>query len=217
MAKPIHLDITTGVANSVALFNEPPPSTAAPPARGKARSGRKAQPPARGVNTMRLSLRDVATGRDKEFLIRNSTVGVHTQHRVTIIRAKQNRSKDLKVVAVINQSTGQWEDRPAMIEHVSTPRPYFGPLWKAAFLSAGLSALVFAINDLMLSDGSHFGTSVTLALLWGVLAYPVFWGVMQLWQQMSHRRRARLSRELLRAEIDHQVAIASAMASAAEQ
>ena len=212
MAKPVHLDIVTGVAARVGLFNEPPP----PASAGGHRGGRgKAPPPSRGVNAMRLVLRDVATGKDKEFVIRNCTVGVHDQHRVTIIRAKQNRKKDLRIVAVINQSTGQWEDRPAMIALVSTPNPVFGPLWKAAFASLGLAGLVFAANRLSpIVEGAGPGGSLWFGFLWGLIAYPLFWAVFRVWNSVTHKRRARLAKELLRAEIDHQVAIASALATA---
>ncbi len=262
MAKPIHLDIVTGIAERVELFNEPAPAT--PPAKGRsAGKDRRAAPPARGVNAMRLLLKDVATSKDREFVIRNSTVQVHDRHRVTIIRAKQNRSKDLRIVAVVNQSTGQWEDRPHVIDHVSTPRPFFGPLWKAAGLSALLATLVFLAAQLFApspsvtqpsapatierqedasssrgrvqseadtpapapppaalaetsSQRSGWGPRLLLAIVWGVLAFPVFWGLMQIWHRITHKNRARLSKELLRAEIDHQVAIATAMANEKE-
>lgn len=210
MAKPVHLDIVTGVAARVELFNEPPPAPVKT-ARGKPAA------PGRGVNAMRLHLRDVATGKDREFMIRNSTVGVHDQHRVTIIRAKQNRTKDLKIVAVINQSTGQWEDRPAMIDAVSTPNPVFGPLWKAAFASLALAGVVFAVNHFIFTaDGTGLGGSLWYGFLWGFITYPLFWAGFRVWNGLTHKRRARLAKELLRAEIDHQVAIASAMATAKE-
>jgi hypothetical protein len=211
MAKPVHLDIVTGVAARVELFSESAPPTATKTSRGKAPT------PGRAVNVMRLHLRDVATGKDKEFVIRNSTVGVHDQHRVTIIRAKQNRTKDLKIVAVINQSTGQWEDRRAMIEMVSTPNPVFGPLWKAGFASAALAAIVFAVNHfIFVEDGTGLGGSLWYGFLWGFITYPILWAMFRVWNGLTRKRRARLAKELLRAEIDHQVAIASAMATVKE-
>jgi hypothetical protein len=260
MAKPIHLDIVTGTAERVELFNEPQPVPATPPAKGRARGDRKAAAPARGVNAMRLILKDVATSKDREFVIRNSTVQVHERHRVTVIRAKQNRSKDLRIVAVVNQSTGQWEDRPHVIDFVATPRPYFGPLWKAAGLSTALAALVFLGLQLFAGDtpsppppappaaieqstGPSFGRSATVqpavttppvdpaevqvpaarrnsgwadrfvwAIVWGLVSFPLFWGVMQIVHRIEHKNRTRLSKDLLRAEIDHQVAIATALA-----
>lgn len=212
MGKPAHLDIVTGVAARVELFNEPAP----PASAGGRRGGRsKTPPPSRGVNAMRLVLRDVATGKDKEFVIRNCTVGVHDQHRVTIIRATQNRKKDLRVVAVINQSTGQWEDRPATIALVSTPNPVFGPLLKAALASFGLAGFVFAANRLSpITEGPGLAGALWFGLLWGLIAYPLFWGAFRVWNSLTHTRRARLAKDLIRAEIDHQVAIASALASA---
>jgi hypothetical protein len=265
MAKPLHLDIVTGIAERVELFNEPAAAQASPPAKGRARGDRKAAPPARGVNAMRVILKDVATSKDREFVIRNSTVQVHERHRVTVIRAKQNRSKDLRIVAVVNQSTGQWEDRPHVIDFVSTPRPFFGPLWKAAGLSIALAALVFLALQIFAPSsapqpapapqaieqpvGPEYGRGgslpapqttdatnntgsggagaqaprnsggagrIFLAILWGVVAYPIFWGAMQIVHRMTHRNRTRLSKELLRAEIDHQVAIATAMAGEKE-
>jgi hypothetical protein len=40
--------------------------------------------------------------------------------------------------------------------------------------------------------------------------------MFRVWNGLTRKRRARLAKELLRAEIDHQVAIASAMATVKE-
>lgn len=205
MSKPLALEIITGLVTTVQFFTE---ATAA------AAGGRGHAPePQRMVNAIKVFIKDPHSGRERDFTLRNTTVGMHDGHRVTLIRTKPRGHKEPLLLAVVNQSTGQWEERPRAIEAAAHPSGLFGPRWKALGLAVVTWTLGWALSHFVFDDGYDGVGSALIALLFAVLCFPIFWVSLDVWDRFSLRGHKRQTKALVKAEIDHQIAIARAVST----
>jgi hypothetical protein len=207
MAKPIVLEIISGLVTNVEFVTET--VAAAAPRRGQASQ------PGRTVNAMKLLLRDPSAQRERDFTVRNSTVGVQNGHRLVLIRTKTRGHREPLLLAVVNQSTGQSEERTRAVEAAGSPKLLFGARWKAAGASVGIWAISALVSHYLMAGGYQGWGSVLVGAIWGLVSFPLFWLLFDVLGRFGAKAHRRQTRALVKAEIDHQIAIAKAVATGA--
>ena len=74
-------------------------------------------------------------------------------------------------------------------------KPFFGPLWKAAALSFGVAVVFWFVSNFITRNGYGGLMSISLALMFGFLTYPVFWWISRTWDRITERMRYKAARK----------------------
>lgn len=204
-ADALKLDVTIGPVASVAFLADGEDQA---PAKRKG-FGRAVSAPPRG-NRMKIVVREEATQKERPFTLRNSTVGILEGHQITVITAKPRRVKHPMLLALINRTTGHWEERPAAIQTAVRPRPYLTPPWKAAGLALLTAPLVWLYAEALMAGGPTGTAAVVFAGIFALLSYPLWWGGLEVWTGFANRRAVKRASRLIHEEIQRHVASAKA-------
>jgi hypothetical protein len=153
------------------------------------------------TNRMRLFVRQT-DGKEQKYDFEDSELGVRETQRVVIIRGEAKRAPAPYNILLYNLTSGERGDFDSGIEYYLRHKPFFGPLWKAAVLAFGV-AMVFWFYSNFIERGGDGGLgSVSLAIMFAFLTYPVFWWLSRTWDRITQRMRFRAAKKRFLNDMD---------------
>lgn len=173
------------------------------PQGGRRRGGRRARAPqglSQIINRTRLFLR-LPNGKERDFLIEECRVGLHEGHHVALAYGKGRGMRQPVLLAIVNASTGQREERAPAVFAVLGERPLFGPYAKAVFLSALMFLIGWFISEWVMRGGASGAASIAWALFFAFLTYPAFWAIAWVWERFAAKARQTKAMTALRAAL----------------
>lgn len=153
------------------------------------------------TNRMRLFLRET-DGKEKKYDFEDTELGVRETQRVVVIRAKGKRDPDAYNIVLYNLSSNERGEFESGLARYLGRKPFFGPLWKAAVLAIGVALVFWFVSNFITRQGNGGMGSVSLALMFAFLTYPVFWWLCRIWDRITERMRYRAARKRFLAEMD---------------
>jgi hypothetical protein len=209
MAKRNKLDFVRGEVVSVQFMTETHTFHGAP-VRRSGRRGREPAPPMRVVNKTRLFLQP-DRGNEREFVIPECAVGVHEGHRLLLAFGTPKKAREPKLLCVVNESTGQRDERPDAIADVLEARPMFGVTAKAIALSALMFLVGWFLSAVVMVGGASGAESIAWALFFAFLTYPAWWAIAWLYERFAARRRRAETLAAFRARLPIDAPVAPAV------
>lgn len=156
------------------------------------------------TNRMRLFVRQT-DGAEKKYDFEDTELGVREEQRVAIVRGKLKRWAEPRNLILFNLSSNEKDTFEQGLAAYLGHRPFFGPLWKAAVLSLGV-ALIFWFVSNFIERGGHGGLmSISLALMFAFLTYPLFWWLCRTWDRVTEKMRYKAARKKFIAEMSGRV------------
>jgi hypothetical protein len=165
------------------------------------------------TNRMRLFLRET-DGKEKKYDFEDTELGVRETQRVVVIRGKGKRDADAYNIALYNLSSNERGEFESGLAKYLGHKPFFGPLWKAAVLALGVALVFWFVSNFITRQGNGGMGSVSLALMFAFLTYPVFWWLCRIWDRVTERMRYRAARKRFLADMDGRVRAYAPQASA---
>jgi hypothetical protein len=167
------------------------------------------------TNRMRLFVKETDGG-EKKYDFDDTELGVRETQRVAVVRGKLKKAPQPVNLILFNLSTGESDTFEQGLRAYLGHKPFFGPLWKAATLSFGVAVVFWFVSNFITRSGDGCVMSISLALMFGFLTYPVFWWISRTWDRITERMRYKAARKRFIAEMEGRVR-AYAPASAAPQ
>lgn len=165
------------------------------------------------TNRMRLFLRE-ADGSEKKYDFEDTELGVRETQRVAIVRGRLKRVPEPVNLVLFNLSSGEHDTfEPGLAAYLGH-KPFFGPLWKAATLSFGVAVVFWFVSNFITRQGNGGVMSISLALMFGFLTYPVFWWLSRTWDRLTERMRYRSARKRFIKEMSGRVKAYAPVAAA---
>ncbi|MEZ5994728.1 MAG: hypothetical protein R3C25_03160 [Hyphomonadaceae bacterium] len=156
------------------------------------------------TNRMRLFVRE-ADGKEQKFDFEETELGVRETQRVAVVRGKTKRAPEPFNMVLFNLSSGERDTFESGLRAYLGRKPFFGPLSKAAVWAFGV-ALVFWFYSNYIERGGDGGLgSISLAVMFAFLTYPVFWWLCRTWDRITERMRYKAARKRFLAEMDTRV------------
>jgi hypothetical protein len=166
------------------------------------------------TNRMRLFVRET-DGREQKYDFEDTELGVRETQRVVIVRGQVKRAPQPFNMVLYNVSSGERDTFEGGLAVYLGRKPFFGPLWKAAVLSFGVALVFWFVSNFITRDGGGGLMSVMLALMFGFLAYPVFWWLCRVWDRITEKIRYAAARKRFLKEMDERAKAYAPHASAA--
>lgn len=167
-------------------------------------SGRRNAEPGHITNRMRLFVRQT-DGVEKKYDFEDTELGVREEQRVAIVRGKLKRWPEPRNLILFNLSSGESDTFESGIAAYLGHRPFFGPLWKAAVLSFGVMLIFWFVSNFIERNGGGGLMSISLAVMFGFLTYPVFWWLCRTWDRITEKMRYKSARKKFIAEMSGRV------------
>jgi hypothetical protein len=146
------------------------------------------------TNRMRLFLKET-NGGEKKYDFDDTELGVRETQRVAVVRAQFKRKPEPVNLILFNLSSGEHDTfEQGLAAHLGY-KPFFGALWKAAAWSALVTAVFWFVSNFITRSGYGGLMSISLALMFGFLTYPVFWWICRTWDRVTERMRYRGARK----------------------
>ena len=146
------------------------------------------------TNRMRLFLRE-PDGGERKYDFEDTELGVRETQRVAIVRGQLKRRPEPMNLILFNLSSGEKDTFEGGLAAYLGRKPFFGPLWKAAFLSMGVAFIFWFVSNFLIRHGEGGLFSIMLAIMFAFLAYPLFWWITRTWDRISERWRYRAARQ----------------------
>lgn len=167
------------------------------------------------TNRMRLFLRET-DGTEKKYDFEDTELGVRETQRVVVIRGQGKRDPAAYNIALYNLSSNERGEFESGLAKYLGRKPFFGPLWKAAVLALGVALVFWFVSNFITRHGNGGMGSVSLALMFAFLTYPVFWWICRVWDRITERMRYRAARKRFLADMDGRAKAYAPQASAPE-
>jgi len=171
-----------------------------------ARGRRPSDEPGHILNRMRLFVRET-DGREQKYDFEETKLGVRETQRVAIVRGRLKRVPEPFNLILFNLSSGERDIFEGGLAAYLRRKPFFGPLWKAAVFSLGVSLVFWFVCNFITRQGQGGTMSVFLALMFGFLTYPVFWWLCATWDRITENMRYKAARRRFIAEMDGRVRV----------
>lgn len=156
--------------------------------------GRRQAEPGHITNRMRLFVRET-DGSEKKYDFEDTELGVRETQRVAIVRGRLKKVPEPVHLLLFNLSSGEHDTFEGGLSAYLGHKPFFGPLWKAAALSFGVALVFWFVSNFITRNGYGGIMSVSLALMFGFLTYPVFWWICRTWDRITERMRYKAARK----------------------
>ncbi len=155
------------------------------------------------TNRMRLFVK-LTDGKEQKYDFEDTELGVRETQRVVIVRGQGKGKLDRGPYNIVlyNLSSNERGEFESGLRAYLAHRPFFGPLWKAAAFSLAVTLLSWLITNLFIHNAAGVGISWSLAALFGIFTYPVFWWLIGMWDQFTERMRYRAARKRFLLEMD---------------
>jgi hypothetical protein len=146
------------------------------------------------TNRMRLFVKET-DGSEKKYDFEDTELGVRETQRVAIVRGKLKKIEQPMHLILFNLSSGEHDTFEGGLRAYLGHKPFFGPLWKAATLSLGVAVVFWFVSNFITRNGYGGLMSISLALMFGFLTYPVFWWLSRTWDRITERMRYKAARK----------------------
>jgi hypothetical protein len=146
------------------------------------------------TNRMRLFLREI-DGSEKKYDFDDTELGVRETQRVAVVRGKVKKIEQPLNLILFNLSSGEHDTFENGLRVYLGHKPFFGPLWKAATLSLGVAVVFWFVSNFITRNGYGGLMSISLAIMFGFLTYPVFWWISRTWDRITERMRYKAARK----------------------
>jgi hypothetical protein len=146
------------------------------------------------TNRMRLFLREI-DGNEKKYDFDDTELGVRETQRVAVVRGKVKKIEQPLNLILFNLSSGEHDTFENGLRVYLGHKPFFGPLWKAATLSLGVAVVFWFVSNFITRNGYGGLMSISLAIMFGFLTYPVFWWISRTWDRITERMRYKAARK----------------------
>jgi hypothetical protein len=153
------------------------------------------------TNRMRLFLRET-DGKERKYDFEDTELGVRETQRVVVVRAQGKRDGDAYNITLHNLSSGERGEFESGLARYLGHKPFFGPLWKAGVLALGVALVFWFVSNFITRNGYGGMLSVSLALMFAFLTYPVFWWICRTWDRITERMRYKAARKRFLNDID---------------
>jgi membrane-bound metal-dependent hydrolase YbcI (DUF457 family) len=121
------------------------------------------------------------------------------------VRGKLKRWPEPRNLILFNLSSGESDTFEQGLAAYLGHRPFFGPLWKAAVLSFGVMLIFWFVSNFIERNGDGGLMSISLAVMFGFLTYPVFWWLCRTWDRITEKMRYKSARKKFIAEMSGRV------------
>lgn len=146
------------------------------------------------TNRMRLFVKET-DGKEKKYDFDDTELGVRETQRVAIVRGKLKKVPEPFNLMLFNLSSGEQDTFECGLHTYLSHKPFFGPLWKAAALSFGVTVVFWFVSNFIERGGYGGLGSISLAIMFGFLTYPVFWWISRTWDRVTERIRYKNARK----------------------
>jgi hypothetical protein len=146
------------------------------------------------TNRMRLFVKET-DGAEKKYDFDDTELGVRETQRVAIVRGKLKKAEQPLNLILFNLSSNESDTFENGLRAYLGHNPFFGPLWKAAALSLGVAVVFWFVSNFVTRNGYGGLMSISLALMFGFLTYPVFWWLSRTWDRITERMRYKAARK----------------------
>jgi len=146
------------------------------------------------TNRMRLFVKET-DGAEKKYDFEDTELGVRETQRVAIVRGKLKKVPEPFNMMLFNLSSGEHDTFEHGLRAYLGHKPFFGPLWKAAALSFGVAIVFWFVSNFVTRHGTGGLMSISLAIMFAFLTYPVFWWISRTWDRITERFRYRSARK----------------------
>ncbi len=165
------------------------------------------------TNRMRLFLRET-DGKERKYDFEDTELGVRETQRVMVVRGQRKGAASAYNIALFNVSSGERGEFESGLAAYLGRKPFFGPLWKATVLALGVAFIFWFVSNFITRNGYGGLLSVSLALMFGFLTYPVFWWICRTWDRITERMRYRAARKRFLKDMEGRVSAYAPQASA---
>jgi len=145
------------------------------------------------TNRMRLFVRE-GEGQERKYDFDDCELGVRETQRVVVVRGKIKRRKEPVNLILFNLSSGEHEPFEQGLALYLARKPLLGPIGKG-LLASVLVAIIAWLTQLWSPIGYEGGLAIALAIMLGVVAYPVVWFIARVWRRISEKGRYRRARQ----------------------
>jgi hypothetical protein len=156
------------------------------------------------TNRMRLFLRETDE-KERKYDFEDTELGVRETQRVVVVRGQGKRDATAYNIVLFNISSGERGEFESGLASYLGHKPFFGPLWKAAVLALGVALVFWFVSNFITRNGYGGLLSVSLALMFGFLTYPVFWWICRTWDRITERMRYAAARKRFLREMEGRV------------
>jgi hypothetical protein len=146
------------------------------------------------TNRMRLFVKET-DGSEKKYDFDDTELGVRETQRVAVVRGKVKKVELPMNLILFNLSSGESDTFENGLRVYLGHKAFFGPLWKAATLSLGVVLVFWFVSNFIIRNGSGGLGSISLAVMFGFLTYPVFWWISRTWDRITERMRYKAARK----------------------
>jgi hypothetical protein len=146
------------------------------------------------TNRMRLFVKET-DGAEKKYDFDDTELGVRETQRVAVVRGKLKKIEQPVNLILFNLSSGESDTFEGGLRDYLGHKPFFGPLWKAAVLSMGVAFIFWFVSNFITRNGYGGLMSISLAIMFGFLTYPVFWWICRTWDRITERMRYKAARK----------------------
>lgn len=167
----------------------------------KKRAKAKPQTGGRIVNRMRVFLRE-PDGKERNYDFAEARIGLHDGHHAAVVRGKIKDAREPLNLMLVNFSTDERDLFERNIAAFLDKPVLFGPKWKALGLSLVMLLFGMGLSHFVISPDKPWSFAFWMALFFAFLAFPIFWGVTELWTRLTERARFTRERAKLLSEIE---------------
>jgi hypothetical protein len=153
------------------------------------------------TNRMRLFVRHT-DGKEQKYDFEDTELGVRETQRVVIVRGQPKKAPQPMNLVLYNLSSGERDTFENGIATYLGHKPFFGPLWKAGVLALGVALVFWSVSNFITRDGDGGLGSISLAIMFAFLTYPVFWWLCRTWDRITERMRYKAARKRFLADMD---------------
>ena len=146
------------------------------------------------TNRMRLFVKET-DGSEKKYDFDDTELGVRETQRVAVVRGKLKKIEQPVNLLLFNLSSNESDTFEGGLHAYLSHKPFFGPLWKAATLSLGVAVIFWFVSNFIERDGNGGLGSISLAIMFAFLTYPVFWWLSSTWDRVTERMRYKAARK----------------------
>jgi hypothetical protein len=156
------------------------------------------------TNRMRLFLREM-TGKENKYDFEDTDLGVRETQRVVVVRGQGKGDRQPYNILLYNLSSNERGEFEAGLAIYLRRRAIFGPIGQAVGLALLVALTAWLVPTFITRNGYEGLLGVGLALMFGLLAFPVFWLICRAWDRITEAMRYSAAKKRFLRDMDGRV------------